>query len=244
MSVNISDLAEKLREPFPAGDVEWRIGQAKFNGGRPWAMVLAYLTNRAIQSRLDDVVGAGNWCNHYQPGPSGGVLCGIEIHGVTKWDGAENTQIESVKGGLSDSMKRAAVQWGMGRYLYNLPSGFAECSATKKTGDDWRKHYDSKEGKAFWWRIPSLPVDFLPQGDETKPRAEGEPAVDEPDAKAQGDEFPGTMAWPECKAKMEGAKSWGEVDALAKAHKARAIAEGWDRDLAGMWEIRKAEFNG
>mgnify|MGYP002508284444 CR=1 FL=1 len=27
---------------------------------------------------------------------------------------------EPIKGGLSDSMKRAAVQWGIGRVLYNM----------------------------------------------------------------------------------------------------------------------------
>ncbi len=30
------------------------------------------------------------------------------------------SDIESVKGGLSDSMKRAAVEWGIGRYLYGM----------------------------------------------------------------------------------------------------------------------------
>ncbi|EHU15572.1 putative recombination domain protein [Escherichia coli DEC1A] len=31
-------------------------------------------------------------------------------------------------------MKRAAVQWGIGRYLYNLEEGFAQTSLDKKTG--------------------------------------------------------------------------------------------------------------
>lgn len=39
---------------------------------------------------------------------------------VTKWDGAEDSDIEPIKGGLSDSMKRAAYQWGIGRVLYSL----------------------------------------------------------------------------------------------------------------------------
>lgn len=30
--------------------------------------------------------------------------------------------MESVKGGLPDSMKRAAYQWGLGRYLYKFES--------------------------------------------------------------------------------------------------------------------------
>ena len=39
---------------------------------------------------------------------------------ITKWDGAEDSDIEPIKGGLSDSMKRAAYQWGIGRVLYSL----------------------------------------------------------------------------------------------------------------------------
>ena len=39
---------------------------------------------------------------------------------LTKWDGAEDSDIEPIKGGLSDSMKRAAYQWGIGRVLYSL----------------------------------------------------------------------------------------------------------------------------
>ncbi|WP_243664619.1 Rad52/Rad22 family DNA repair protein [Rhodothermus marinus] len=67
-----------------------------------------------------------NWRNEFRPGPGGGVLCGISIRigdeWITKWDGAENTDIEPVKGGLSSAMRRAAVQWGIGRYLYRLPN--------------------------------------------------------------------------------------------------------------------------
>jgi len=42
---------------------------------------------------------------------------------VTKSDGADDSSIESAKGGISDSLKRAAVQYGIGRYLYH-PSAF------------------------------------------------------------------------------------------------------------------------
>lgn len=35
-------------------------------------------------------------------------------------DGAEDSDIEPIKGGLSDSMKRAANQWGIGRVLYSM----------------------------------------------------------------------------------------------------------------------------
>ena len=118
-----------LRDPFPASDIEWKPGAVSRDKKKGLAM--AYLTNRAIQDRLDDVCGPENWRNVFRPGPAGGVLCGLSINvtgdplaprWVTKWDGAENTDFESVKGGLSGAMKRSAVQWGIGRYLYDIPS--------------------------------------------------------------------------------------------------------------------------
>ena len=47
-------------------------------------------------------------------------LCGISIwdedkhEWLTKYDGADDTNMEATKGGLSDAMKRAAVQFGIG----------------------------------------------------------------------------------------------------------------------------------
>ncbi len=159
----------KLKEPFPAEDIEWRIQRSGFgkNTGKPYAMVLAYITNRAIMDRLDEVCGPENWQNEFRPSPAGdGVLCGISIriaetHWVTKWDGAENTQFEAIKGGLSSSMKRAAVQWGIGRYLYNLEAGFAIFDEHGKYKD---KIEDKDAGRAEWlkWNPPALPSWAIP----------------------------------------------------------------------------------
>lgn len=156
----------KLHAPFPSYDVEWRIAQSgKSSDGGYWAKVLAYITNRAIMQRLDEVVGPENWKNEYKDAPLGkGVLCGlsIRINGewVTKWDGADPTDIEAVKGGLSDAMKRAGVQWGIGRYLYNLDEGFAVTRAKQESGFRFAK---SKEG-TFYWSPPTLPSWALPGG--------------------------------------------------------------------------------
>ena len=131
-----SEILKKLDAPFPEDQVEWRVQQSGDGANGPWAMVLAYIEVRAIQDRLDEVVGKSNWRNEFKEGPSGGVVCGISIRccreWVTKWDGAENTDVESVKGGLSGAMKRAAVQWGIGRYLYDLETEFAETSKQKR----------------------------------------------------------------------------------------------------------------
>lgn len=141
----------KFDEPFSPEDIEWRIQQSgKTRDGKVWAMVLAYVTNRAIMKRTDDVCGKAGWRNEYRDIPNnGGVECGISIkidsEWVTKWDAAENTQVEAVKGGRSGAMKRAAVQWGIGRYLYNLEEGFAQTSLDKSrdgTGQNSRMEQD------------------------------------------------------------------------------------------------------
>lgn len=118
-----------LRAYFRSDEIEWKpIAISKKTSK---ALAAAYVTNRAVMDRLDRVCGPENWKNEFAPGPGGGVICGLSIRiptadgsgeWVTKWDGAENTDIEGVKGGLTGAMRRAAVQWGIGRYLYDLPN--------------------------------------------------------------------------------------------------------------------------
>lgn len=153
----------KLTEPFPAKDIEWRIQQSGVGNKGPWARVLAYITARAIQERLDTVFGPGGWKNEYKQGPDGGVLCRIyfrDDQGEWVWreDAAENTDIEGVKGGISGSLKRAGAALGIGRYLYNLEAGFADIT---ENGQNYAK---TKDG-TFKWNPPGLPDWALPEGD-------------------------------------------------------------------------------
>lgn len=161
---NVRDELHKLHEPFAALDIEWRIQSSGEKNGQIWARCLAYVTNRAIMNRLDDVVGAANWKNEYARAPEGGIMCGLSIkidgEWVTKWDGAENTDIEAVKGGLSGAMKRAAVQWGIGRYLYDLEEGFAQIR------DNGMYRGKTKDNKSFKWDPPKLPSWALPTEDK------------------------------------------------------------------------------
>ncbi len=162
-------ISQQLQEPFAVEDLEWRVQNSGVsNNNKPWAMVVAYVTNRAIQQRLDDVLGFGGWQNEYKPSPDGkGFLCGLSIKHVdewiTKWDGAENTNIEPLKGGLSNSMKRAAVQFGVGRYLYNLEAKFAVCNIVDSRRDSENNYaYDKKTNSHIDWASPDLPEWALP----------------------------------------------------------------------------------
>lgn len=151
-----------LAAPFPAEDIEWRIAERGNGNGKQWAKVLAYVTNRAIMQRLDEVMGPENWQNEFKH-IDGAFLCGISLRidneWVTKWDGAQESQIEATKGGISGAMKRAAVQWGIGRYLYNLESGWANIHPSGKhyAGRDQKKNLD-----AMKWDPPQLPAWALP----------------------------------------------------------------------------------
>jgi hypothetical protein len=181
-AVTATDL-KRLSDPFAPDDIEWRIGQSGKKGDRPWATVLAYITNRAIQNRLDEVCGPARWRNLFerqQIGETVAVLCGISIwcsvgdeaQWVTKWDGAEETDIESVKGGLSSAMKRAAVQWGIGRYLYDLPSGFA-------TIHEGGKNFAKTKDGVFRWDPPAIPSKFLPAAEHETAEAHVQPVSEE-----------------------------------------------------------------
>lgn len=111
-----------LREPLSSRDIEWRVGSV--NRDKTRGQALPYLTFVAVADRLDEVMGPGSWSCDYKQGPAGGVICrlGICVEGawVFKENGAENTDVEAVKGGLTDALMRAAAMWGIGRYLYRF----------------------------------------------------------------------------------------------------------------------------
>ncbi len=120
----MEDVLEQLAAPFPPEKISWRVGSTTKDKAK--GMILAYLTARDVMQRLDDVVGADQWEDRYEETPSGRILCLLTIHGVkaewgiTKSDGAGDTGFEGAKGAISDAFKRAAVKWGIGRYLYDI----------------------------------------------------------------------------------------------------------------------------
>jgi hypothetical protein len=115
-----------LGATFQDTDIEWRVGST--NKDKTKCMPLAYLTARATMERLDRVVGPGNWSTAYSSSTLvdgngkqiSGVECRLTVCGVTKADVGVPSMTEPMKGMYSDSLKRAAVQFGIGRYLYDM----------------------------------------------------------------------------------------------------------------------------
>lgn len=123
----MNDLLTLLKAPFPVDSLSWRIGN-KTNWDKKnkciidpkkpvKANMLVYIDARDVQDRLDEVCGC-SWSNNLKE-VSGRMICEITINGITKSDGAGDTDFEGEKGGISDAFKRSAVMWGVGRYLYN-----------------------------------------------------------------------------------------------------------------------------
>lgn len=160
-----SEVLRHLAEPFGPDELEWRVGRMGKGARGPWVHVLAYQTSRAVMDRFDAVCGPENWTNEFRAGPGGGVICRISVNiegvgWVSKEDGAENTDIEAVKGGLSGAMKRAAVQWGCGRYLYGIEESFALVH-------DHGQHTAGKGDERVRWNPPALPDWALPADEPT-----------------------------------------------------------------------------
>lgn len=145
-----------LKRPCTSNEIEWRIA-----GGGNYITIVPYIDNRCVMSRFDEQFGWSGWSNVITP-IAGGFLCTITVTTpddyISKTDGAPITDVEPIKGGISDAMKRCAVQFGLGRDLYNYPKVMYMPTEEKekKYIPDWVKK-----------RIPPM-VDAIVKGTFTK----------------------------------------------------------------------------
>lgn len=155
----------RLSLPFPRAAVHWRVqGKPYERDGKFSAMALAYLDARDVMDRLDEVCGQDRWQSHFEETAKGRIICRISIDTtgqgdwVTKSDGAGDTDVEGEKGALSDALKRAAVSWGIGRYLYRLDSPWVGCEVSKK-GDAvyWKRWAEDP-----WSKVADAPREASP----------------------------------------------------------------------------------
>lgn len=130
-----------LAAEFPRGAVSWRSQSLTKDGKK--ALALAYIDARDVMDRLDTVCGPENWQDRYEFHGSR-TVCYLSIRIGTEWitkaDGAGDSDVEAEKGAISDALKRAAVKWGIGRYLYAIESPWVPCESYDKGG----KFYWSK----------------------------------------------------------------------------------------------------
>ena len=125
---------KKLAEPMP---YKWRV-QA-FSRNKPAAACVAYIEARDVMDRLDEVCGPGNWQVKYYT-VNDLLFCAIGIKIGDEWvwkaDTGTESNMEAEKGHVSDAFKRAAVHWGIGRFLYRLEIVYVKANV-KKTHDNY-----------------------------------------------------------------------------------------------------------
>lgn len=106
-----------LAAPFADSDVKTRKLAGK---------TVSYITARTVMNRLDEVLGPDGWWDHYQP-LEDSVVCELTLRlpdgtTITKSDAGARAGMADAgdddKSAFSDAFKRAAVKFGVGRYLY------------------------------------------------------------------------------------------------------------------------------
>ena len=165
---------EDLKRPFPENEIKWRVGNTNVkkvrretgnqNAKPTKGTLLAYIDARAAYDRLDAVCGDFWQCRY----PTKGVCeIGVKIGSEWLWrangvgetiirdNAAEAEQEMKEKGNYSDAFKRAAVLWGVGRYLYHLPAEWVDL-------DEWGKPKNIP--KLPNWALP----DYVPQMDRKR----------------------------------------------------------------------------
>ena len=112
---------------------QWRV--QSFSKNKPQCSGVPYIDARDVMDLLDDSVGSENWQDKYEV-VNDQLFCsiGIKINGEWVWktDTGTESQTEKEKGQVSDAFKRAAVKWGVGRFLYNLKIRYIDANEVKK----------------------------------------------------------------------------------------------------------------
>ncbi|MGV3526510.1 MAG: Rad52/Rad22 family DNA repair protein [Candidatus Sericytochromatia bacterium] len=112
------EVLASLQQQRPA--YKWKVQEVSQYG----ATCVAYIDARQVMHILDSVLGPANWQDHYRE-VAGKVYCDLSVRiehdeWVTKSDCGTESNFEGEKGQASDAFKRAAVKWGVGRFLYEL----------------------------------------------------------------------------------------------------------------------------
>ncbi len=135
----VKETGRLLREPFPPDRIGWKPQTIK--DGR--CLAVAYIDARNVMDRLDAVVGSACWQDEYHVQADGSVMCRLSVcfdaipgvtgeRWITKTDFGDSQEKGGTKAAASDALKRAAVKFGIGRYLYDLPLTWVDYDAKKK----------------------------------------------------------------------------------------------------------------
>lgn len=159
-AVVVDDVADiDLSELTKEFEFKWRV--QSFSKFKAQATCVPYCDSRQVQDVLDRVCGPENWQDKYHD-VDGVTFCaiGIKLNGEWVWksDCGVNEQRDksiAIKGESSDAFKRAAVKWGIGRFLYSMRMYTLDANKKKEDGDkSWNLYcVDDKKNKIADWYI-------------------------------------------------------------------------------------------
>jgi hypothetical protein len=135
--MSTDDIAGRLAAPFDPSELRWK--PAAVSGNR--ALAIAFIDARTVQQRLDDVLGVTGWTDAYKFLPDGSCVCKLSCciagHWLSKMDVGGPSEQEDEgdrrKAAASDALKRAAVKWGLARYIYRLPRVWVDFDPKSRT---------------------------------------------------------------------------------------------------------------
>ena len=163
-SQSVDTLYNQLAQPFDLRFLKYRVGATSKKKDK--AIALFYLDAREVTRRLNEVCGLDGWSTKQEAVVSGGNLLGTRCElsirmpykdsrdnyvWNTKTDFGEPSKTAPLKGSASDALKRAAVLFGVGRYLYYIPNQWFKINEFKQFEDDpkkWLEQYCK-------WAIPN-----------------------------------------------------------------------------------------
>lgn len=166
LSMNNPSVLEALRSPFAEKQVNWRMGRTK-----PEKNIVQALPDyraQVAQARLDEVLGEHQWSHGFTEVIVGSqiiaVRCKLSLFIEGQWVAKEDiaplpvstpdsglTADELLKGAYANALKRAAVHWGVGRYLQGYSAWIPSHPSGALVG------------------TPKLPVHMLPAGSIDSP---------------------------------------------------------------------------
>lgn len=176
--MDLNEILQKLSAPFSAQTIQWRVGATSKDKSKGQA--LAYIEARNVMDRLDQTLGL-DWEDTYEliyeetyPIPPTnktelaflaekqhpekkitGVKCKLSIivegKKITKEGIGVLSAASELKGAESDSLKRAAIKFGIGRYIYKIPNYWVDLNTYKQIVQN-----------------PVLPDEFLPEEEKGK----------------------------------------------------------------------------
>lgn len=134
--MKLSDIKKRLESPFPAHVVTWKPGA--MNKEKTRALMMPFVDARAVMDKLDAIC-PDNWSFDAAevPGAKVPTVRGtLTVLGVSRTDFGEGDPSSdagnSYKAACSDALKRCAVHFGIGRYLYDLPKQWVEWDEHKR----------------------------------------------------------------------------------------------------------------